>query len=60
MNENEIESLENPSKIEIVTNDLNMLGVPGIMVEVDPETAAELGASFTPNDELEIMFNEGD
>ncbi|WP_151869208.1 hypothetical protein [Acinetobacter soli] len=60
MNENEIVSLENSPKIEVITDDLNMLGIPGVMVELDPETAEELGASFTPNDELEIMFNEGD
>jgi hypothetical protein len=30
------------------------------MVEVDPETAESLGASYTPDDELEIMFKEGD
>jgi hypothetical protein len=47
-------------KIEIVTDDLNLLGVPGIMVEVDPQTAEEMGASFTPEDELKIMFEEGE
>ncbi|QJB50217.1 hypothetical protein HGD77_16620 (plasmid) [Acinetobacter sp. NEB149] len=57
--ENKIENL-NDVKVEVVTDDLSLLGVPGVMVEVDPETAESLGASYTPDDELEIMFKEGD
>ncbi|MEJ5038591.1 hypothetical protein WH285_16795 [Acinetobacter johnsonii] len=47
-------------KIEIVTNDISLLGTPGIMVEVDPQTAEEMGASYTPEDELKVMFEEGE
>lgn len=57
--ENNLESIDDV-KIEIVTDDLNLLGLPGVMVEVDPQTAEEMGASYTPDDEVEIMFKEGD
>ncbi|UUS62518.1 MULTISPECIES: hypothetical protein [unclassified Acinetobacter] len=57
--DNNLENLDEV-KIEIVTDDLNLLGVPGVMVEVDPQTAEEMGASYTPDDEIEIMFKEGD
>ena len=55
----EIQDLDD-IKIEVITDDLSLLGVPGVMVEVDPETADSFGASYKPEDELKIMFDEGD
>ena len=34
----EIQDLDD-IKIEVITDDLSLLGVPGVMVEVDTETA---------------------
>lgn len=33
-----------PKHPPIITTDLNQLETPGVVVEVDPETAADLGA----------------